>query len=47
MAIVSNLGTNDALYSMTSREFYFALARDESARNVTVSDPLVEYPFVF
>jgi len=25
----------------------FALARDESARNVTVSDLLVEYPFVF
>jgi hypothetical protein len=26
--------------------FNFALARDESARNVTVSDPLVEYPFI-
>ena len=47
MAMVSNLGTNDALYLTSTREFYFALARDESARNVTVSDPLVEYPFVF
>jgi hypothetical protein len=33
---------NDGIYIM----HHFALARDESARNVTVSDPLVEYPFV-
>jgi hypothetical protein len=29
------------------KDIFFALARDESARNVTISDPLVEYPFIF